>query len=80
MWFSYRSGDGSKYRIGYAYSIDGITWDRKKYSGIDVSKRGWDSEMICYPFVFEHKGEIYMLYNGNNYGKTGFGLALLENI
>jgi predicted GH43/DUF377 family glycosyl hydrolase len=79
MWFSYRSGDGTKYRIGYAHSIDGINWDRKKNSGIDVSKEGWDSEMICYPFVFKHKGKTYMFYNGNDYGKTGFGLAVLEN-
>lgn len=78
MWFSYRSGDGTKYRIGYAHSFDGITWDRKKDSGIYVSREGWDSEMICYPFVFDHKGNRYMLYNGNGYGKTGFGLAVLE--
>lgn len=79
MWFSYRSGDTKKYRIGYAHSIDGITWDRKNNSGIGVSESGWDSEMICYPFVFDHKGKRYMLYNGNDYGKTGFGLAVLEN-
>jgi len=79
MWFSYRSGDGTKYRIGYAHSLDGKSWDRKKNSGIDVSDDGWDSEMICYPFVFDHKSERYMLYNGNDYGKTGFGLAILEN-
>ena len=77
MWFSYRSGDETKYRIGYAYSEDGILWERK-HSGIDVSEDGWDSEMICYPFVFDHKGERYMLYNGNDYGKTGFGLAVLD--
>ncbi len=35
--------------------------------------------MICYPFIFDHKGKRYMLYNGNDYGKTGFGLAVLEN-
>lgn len=78
MWFSYRPGDGTKYRIGYAHSLDGLSWDRKSDSGIDVSKEGWDSEMICYPFVFDHKGKRYMLYNGNDYGKTGFGLAVLE--
>lgn len=77
MWFSYRSGDGTPYRIGYAHSGDGLSWDRKnKDVGIDVSKEGWDSEMICYPFVFEHKGKLYMLYNGNNYGSEGFGLAI----
>ena len=46
--------------------------------GMDVSPNGWDSEMICYPYVFDHGRNRYMLYNGNGYGKTGFGLAVLE--
>lgn len=80
MWFSYRGVPGLKYRIGYAESKDGIKWIRKdEEAGIDVSESGWDSEMICYPFVFDHGGERYMLYNGNRYGKTGFGLAVLRN-
>ena len=45
---------------------------------LDVSPSGWDSEMVCYPHVFDHKGKRYMLYNGNGYGRTGFGLAVLE--
>lgn len=79
MWFSYRSGAGEKYRIGYARSEDGTSWKLDlKSAGIDVSKTGWDSEMIEYPFVFNHNGTRYMLYNGNEYGKTGFGLAVLD--
>ena len=80
MWFSYRSGTGEKYRIGYATNEDGKHWQLElEKTGIDVSKEGWDSEMIEYPFVFDHKGKRYMLHNGNGYGKTGFGLAVLEN-
>ncbi len=76
MWYSYR---GKAYCIGYAESPDGISWTRMDEKvGIDVSESGWDSEMIEYPFVFDHKGQRYMLYNGNDYGKTGFGLAILE--
>ncbi len=76
MWYSFR---GDTYRIGYAESEDGLNWTRKDNPvGIDVSKTGWDSEMIEYPFVFDHEGQRYMLYNGNGYGKTGFGLAVLE--
>ena len=45
---------------------------------LDISPNGWDSEMICYPYVFDHGSNRYMLYNGNGYGKTGFGLAVLE--
>lgn len=76
MWYSYR---GKSYRIGYAESIDGIDWQRKDNEvGINVSETGWDSETVEYPFIFDHKGKRYMLYNGNKYGKTGFGLAILE--
>ncbi len=79
MWFSYRSGSGEKYRIGYAKSIDGASWTLNlAEAGIDVSVNGWDSEMICYPFVFEHNGEHYMLYNGNGHGLSGIGLAQME--
>ncbi len=77
MWFSYR---GDRYRIGYAKSIDGVTSERNdSNSGIDISTDGWDSEMIEYPFIFDHKGQRYILYNGNDYGRTGFGLAALES-
>jgi len=80
MWFSSRATKNiSTYRIRYAESKNGINWIRKDDEvGIDVSKEGWDCEMICYPFVFDHKGKRFMLYNGNGYGKTGFGLAVLE--
>lgn len=80
MWYSYRAGPKSlTYRIGYAESLDGIKWTRKDEEvGLDVSDSGWDSEMICYPYIFDHNGKRYMLYNGNGYGKTGFGLAILE--
>lgn len=80
MWFSYRSGTGQKYRIGYATSPTGGKWELKlDEAGIDVSTEGWDSEMIEYPFVFDHKGARYMLYNGNGNGRTGFGIARLVN-
>lgn len=76
MWYSFR---GDAYRIGYAESTDGRTWIRRDNEvGIDVSHSGWDSEMIEYPFVFDHSGHRYMLYNGNGYGKTGLGLAVLD--
>jgi hypothetical protein len=80
MWFSYRSGTGQSYRIGHAIrSVEG-QWELALNSfAMDVSSEGWDSDMVEYPFVFEHKGKIYMLYNGNGYGKTGFGLAVLTN-
>ncbi|MGD9605737.1 MAG: hypothetical protein AB7V00_06300 [Bacilli bacterium] len=79
MWFCYAMGSGG-YRMGYAVSTDGINWDRKdEESGINLSDAGWDSEMVCYPYVFKNKGIKYMLYCGNSYGKTGFGYAVWED-
>lgn len=80
MWYSYRAQENiSTYRIGYASSQDGIDWIRKdKDVGVDVSADGWDSQMIAYPYVFQHNNQLYMLYNGNEYGRSGFGIAILE--
>lgn len=65
--------------IGYAESKDGIRWERRdEEAGIDVSPSGWDSEMIEYACVFEHGSVEYMLYNGNDYGRGGVGLAVAE--
>lgn len=81
MWFSYRSGSGEKYRIGYAKCNTENNWELDlDNSGITVSASGWDSEMIEYPYVFDHAGSRFMLYNGNGYGKTGFGLAVLDEL
>ena len=75
MWFSSR---GETYRIHLAESLNGIDWQRKgRDPGIDVSPEGWDSEMIEYPNVFKHGGYRYLLYSGNGFGRTGFGMAVL---
>ncbi len=86
MFFSYRraldfrQNIDRSYRIGYAYSEDLENWTREdSCAGINVSDQGWDSEMICYPHIFELNGSWIMLYNGNNFGKEGFGFAILEN-
>ena len=76
--FEKKVGD---YRIGYAESKTGLHWTRKDYlSGIKKSKNKseWDSEMIAYPHIIFHKNKKYLLYNGNSYGKDGFGLAISD--
>lgn len=85
MYFCYRHATGFRtekekgYRIGYAYSDDLLNWTRDdNNSGINVSESGWDSDMQCYPFTFKCDGRVYMLYNGNEFGKDGFGIAVLE--
>ena len=76
MWFCAR---GDAYRIGYAESPDGLTWTRHDDS-VEISSLadGWDSEMQAYPFIVDHDGARHMLYNGNGYGATGIGHAVLQ--
>lgn len=75
MWYSYNFDQG--YRIGYAESLDGYVWTRMDDQvGINVSSSGWDSKALAYPWVLKHEGKKYMLYNGNQFGKHGFGLAV----
>ena len=67
------------YISGYAESDDGINWTRMDDKiGIEKSESGWDSKHLCYPSVIQYKDRVYMFYNGNDYGKDGFGYALLE--
>jgi len=75
---NYRSKENG-YRIGYASSINLVDWVRDdSKAGIDVSAQGWDSDMISYPHVFELDGKTYMAYLGNQVGREGFGLAVLQ--
>jgi hypothetical protein len=79
MWYSIRTFSKG-YRLGYAESPDGLAWRRKDDEvGIDVSASGWDSEMICFAAVVRAGGHSYLFYNGNNYGQTGFGVAVGED-
>lgn len=86
MFYSYRRASGYRtdpsrsYRIGYAVSRDGLVWEKNDAaSGISISPRGWDSQMIEYCHVWDHKGSEYMIYNGNGFGRSGFGLATLAS-
>lgn len=74
----YRSDRSNAYRFGYAESSDGIDWERMDDRvGIEKSAEGWDSEMLEYGWMQEHAGETYLLYNGNGFGRSGFGIARL---
>ena len=75
----FRNNSVNAYRIGYAVSTDLITWKRNDaFANLTVSPDGWDSEMMCYPHAFKIDGKIHLLYNGNQFGRDGFGLAVLD--
>jgi hypothetical protein len=86
--FDYRTNRANTYRIGYAMGYPPVfgngkqkeeaRWARQdNLVNLPLSESGWDSEMVCYPNVIEHQGRLFMFYNGNGFGSTGFGYATL---
>lgn len=76
-WFSYV--DDKPYQLAYAESSNGVNFKRKDHEMTFANNEIiFDNEMMCYPYLFQTYGKTYMVYNGNNYGHAGFGLAILE--
>jgi hypothetical protein len=85
MYFCYRGPGGFRddkaqaYRLGYAHSSDLRRWTRADArGGMERPPEGWDSEMQCYPHLVWCGGRMRLLYNGNSFGRDGFGLATLR--
>jgi hypothetical protein len=84
MWFccrGWRNSDGipvPPYRLGYAHSADGVTWRRHpelvRYANPPQSA-DWDCEMQAYPCVVSSGSSLLVFYNGNGFGRSGFGFA-----
>lgn len=76
----FRSNSERGYKLGYAYSDNLINWVRDDdNSGIEKSSQPWDIDMMCYPHLFECDDKVYLLYNGNEFGKYGFGIMELDS-
>lgn len=69
---------GGTYRIYKAASADGLTWSRDADPLLDVAPSGWDSQMVCYGSLLCAENATFLLYNGNAYGKDGFGAVKLR--
>jgi len=76
----FRSNDRG-YRIGYASSRNLTDWHRDDArAGIHPSSgAAWDDQSIAYPHVLALDSRIYLFYLGNEVGRFGFGLAVLES-
>lgn len=74
----FRTSAGRGYQLGHAWSDDLAIWTRDDdLPGLEGGAGEWDEEMQCYPHAFSHEGRTYLLYNGNEFGRRGFGLAEL---
>jgi hypothetical protein len=85
MLFSYRGsqdfrGGKDGYRLGYATSHDGVLWQRNDANtGITLGNHGeWDSEMMAYPAIVDTPSNRFLFYNGNQFGRAGFGYAVWQ--
>ena len=75
----FRTNPDRGYRIGHAWSDDLAHWTRNDENPALKGTPGeWDSDMMCYPHVLRCDGTTDLLYNGNEFGRAGFGLAVLE--
>lgn len=67
------------YYLGYAESKDGRSWDRMDDKvGIGLGHDSWDDTNMSYPFILKYMDKVYLFYNGNGCGKSGFGYAELR--
>lgn len=79
MYFTKGTLSGQDYTPGFATSADGYSWVRNDSDlGISLSESGWDSKHLCYPRFISTKFGNYLFYNGNDMGKQGFGVAVLD--
>jgi hypothetical protein len=68
MWFASR---GSAYRLAYAESDDGFEWRRMADPAGTPERGDGDAEMQAYPLVHTLGERRVLLYNGDEYGRTG---------
>jgi hypothetical protein len=76
--YSYR-GNTTKYRIGFTL-LDDLN-SASHLGGIPpflTSEDGWDSEMVEYPSFFFFREQLFMLYNGNSFGRSGIGIVKIQ--
>lgn len=80
MFYSVRRRALGAYRLGYAVSCDGLEWERRDGElALDVTPGAFDASAIMYSAVFEAAGRTWCFYNGDDFGRRGFGLAELES-
>jgi hypothetical protein len=79
MFYSVRRKSFRAYRLGYAESKDGYVWNRMDYNlNLDVTPGSFDSDAIMYAAPIQIDDRLYVFYNGNDFGREGFAVAVLE--
>jgi hypothetical protein len=78
MFYSVRRRSFAAYRLGYAESHDGKQWQRMDdHLNLDVTPEQFDSDAIMYAAPIQIEDQLYVFYNGNDFGRAGFACARL---
>jgi hypothetical protein len=74
--FDFRTNSSKGYRLGCVRSENLQDWEHEEISIVrPANSENWDTEMMCYPHVFSWRSRNFIAYNGNNFGREGFGVA-----
>jgi hypothetical protein len=74
--FDFRTNSSKGYRLGCVRSKNLQDWEHEEISiARPANIENWDAEMMCYPHVFSWRNRNFIAYNGNNFGREGFGVA-----
>ncbi|MGV6849146.1 MAG: hypothetical protein ACWA5A_12295 [Marinibacterium sp.] len=80
-WRDFRQGENKSYRFVFARENDDTGWTRTP----DIcawdpapGPSDWDGGMQSYPWLVEDAGRQIVFYNGNDFGRSGFGCARLN--
>ena len=78
MFYSIRDLNSKEYRLGLAKSDDGKKWLRcDDELNLNISENFYETKAIMYASPFVIKDQLYVFYNGNDFGKDGVALARL---
>jgi hypothetical protein len=74
--FDFRNNSSKGYRLGCVKSENLQDWEDEEISfAWPSNSENWDSDMMCYPHVFSWRSRNFIAYNGNHFGREGFGVA-----
>lgn len=76
MFISVRTVNG--YKQCYMESCDNVSWGVIRHDIIPSGSEDWDSQATCYGALIKSGKEEFIFYNGNNMGRTGFGVAIRD--
>jgi predicted GH43/DUF377 family glycosyl hydrolase len=84
-WMLYTGRDRREYRrIGQAWSIDGVDWNRLPAGTVFSGGESWNSRVVCDPSVLSEGGRLLLWYGGGDVAAPAenlhgqIGMATLE--